>query len=778
MLSFARDVLHALRDFGRRPGLPLVIVVSLGFAMGISTSLFSVVNSMWFAPWAVHGSDRVRVVSPGISSAEWRYWREHARSFSGLAAHREGLMRLDGRLMHGGFVSANYFQVLGVPMLVGQAFSRQDEVEGAAGNTVVISHHLWQTRFGGDAKIVGRPITLGQVNPRLRSVTLTVVGVAADGFEGPAQFRVHVWLPLSAARHFPPDGGIQDDALAPQLRVRAFGRLAPGMSGEQAEAELSVLRRQFEPEPPLSLASIAVRSTDRYSQSPPSPQTYLVWQSLLIGIVFITLIACANVANLLLARGHSRRGEIALRVALGASRGRIIRQLLTETFVLSIVAAALGVLIASWLPEAVLGGLMQSIGLTEMVRLAFPLDYRVLFWALALSTISCVAFGMAPALRSTEVGLGEVLKEAQGISKRALLPSLLSYQTIVSVMALAIAGLMLRSEPVIEARRVSRAVAGLTAVRPDMQQGLNATQRQTLLATIAAQLHTISGKQNVAGISAPVQPGINQSLKVTPEYFAVMRAPWHAGRPFAASDPIDRVLVVNEAFARRFWPGKDPIGRVVAPDTGVWDGSLIGRHVVGVVRDGQLSNSTAYLPALPEDQREFLVRGSRDRIAREMAPLLVTLRSSVTVEMLSGSSLVAATAGPTSFTAWITMAFGAVALFLGSIGFLSLLEYAVQQRTREIGIRRALGAEPRHVVRSLVEPAARPLIRGLFVGSVGSALAGVFMRRADLPAGVNPLDPMTYAGVVGVLAVAVALASYAPARRAIRIEPSKALRFE
>jgi predicted permease len=755
-----------------------VIVLSLGAAMGITTSLFSVVNALWFTPWSVQGSEELRVVDPGISSEEWQSWTEQTRSFSGLAAERGQAVRLGGQLTFCSLVSSNFFEVLRVPLVMGRGFAPDDAADTGA-NRAVISHHLWQTRLGGDPNIVGRSITVDQTDPSLPATSLTIVGVSAAGFDGTATFRTQLWLPLAAAREFQTSAR-RDEASSPSLlNVKAFGRLAPGGSNEQAEAELSVLSQRFRSQRGLPRSAIVLRSTDRFSQSPPSAQTRGMWGSLLVGIVFIALIACANVSNLLLARGHARRGEIALRLALGGTRGRVVRQLLTESLILSIAAAGLGVMIAGWLPETVFRSFLQDTSLGELLQLTFPLDLRVFLWSLAISAIACFAFGLAPALRCTEVALGEVMKEGQQNSKRVLMPSILSYQAIVSVMAMAIAGLMLRSGPVNEARAITRSVADLTVVRLDLPRGVDSPQRQTLVSTISERLGAIAGVENVSGIAEQIQAGVSQTLHVTPTYFSVAGIPWVSGRTFASTDPSDRVMVVNEAFAHHFWPDRSAIGQALTSDAqGVWDRKLVGREVVGVVGNAQLSRPTAYLPVEPSDVQAFLVRATQGLVTRETARLIATLRPTVTMKVLSGSAWIAQITGPTLLAVWITAAFGGVALLLGAIGIFSLLEYSVQQRTREIGIRRALGAEPWDIIRSIIAAPALPLARGLLIGSAGAVVAGAFMRRADLPAGINPLDLLTYAVVAAVLIVAAVLAAYGPARRALRIEPSKALRFE
>ena len=322
-------------------------------------------------------------------------------------------------------------------------------------------------------------------------------------------------------------------------------------------------------------------------------------------------------------------------------------------------------------------------------------------------------------------------------------------------------------------------MTALSVVRVQVPEGTDATQKQLLFTRVGEQLRAIAGNQDVAGLAGQIQPGVSQSLHVTPQFFAVLQIPYVSVRTFARSDPANGVVIVNAAFAHWFWPDQNAVGRLVPADDGrVWDSHLVGREVVGVVADAQRLTPTAYLPLQPGDVQVFLLRASRDRVIRETAAVATQLRSSGTLEVVSGDVWIAPVLGPSLAVAWVTMGFGAMALFLGTIGFFSLLQYVVQQKTREIGIRRALGAEPWHVVRSLVAPAARPLIRGLLFGSAGAVAIGFYMRKLEMPGGVNPIDPLTYAAVAGVLAIAALAASFHPARHAIAIEPSKALRFE
>lgn len=772
-----RDVLHAVRQTCRRPGLPLVIVLSLAFAMGVSTSLFSVVNAVWLTPWSVPDSAGLRVIHPRVSEGEWRFWAEHGRAFSNVAA-RQALVpaRYGDQVLRLGLVSENYFHVLGIPMLMGRAFAEAD----AAVNSVVVGHDFWQTRLGGDTRIIGQPITLEPVDRNLKSVTLTVVGVVALGFDGPDLVRTQLWLPLAALRQFQSTATGSGPSTERALQVAAFGRLAPGVSNTEAAAELSALSRRFRRQETLAIEPISVLGTARYEQGALPAQTRVMWGTLLVGIILITLIACASVANLLLASGHARRGEIALRLAFGATRGHVIRQLLVESSLLCLIAAALGLAVASWLPEMLYRQMDQHAmpSLADSFQLAFPIDRRVFLFGLGMSAIACAAFGLVPALRcSRSVSVSEVVKESHHISGRALMPSLISCQTTVSVMALTIAGLLLRSGSVTEARTIRHSVAELSVVRLDTLRQLDGPRRQLLVAAAAERLESVVGRDQVAGIVGQMQTGISQALRVTPNYFRVAQISWLAGRTFAPSDSPEQVVVVNEAFARRFPLNEERIGRILTSDDArASNGTLAGRQVIGIVSDWQVATPTAYLPAAIRDLTHLLVRGFQDYVVREAPRIMATLQPSTRVEVLSGSAWMASAIGPSFFVSIVIMSFGGAALLLGAIGLYSFLEFSVQQRTREIGIRRALGAQLRHVIYSVVQPTARPLLRSLFLGCVGGGGAAIFIQQAQLPADINPLDLASYAGVAATVLLTFVLASLGPACRATRSEPDKVLR--
>ncbi len=438
-MSVFADAVYAVRQAIRRPGVPLVIVLSLGIAQGINTSLFSFVNAIWFRPWDVDRADQIRIVTPMVSIPTWQYWSENTRTSVGIAASRTGpLVRINGQRTGLEFVSVNYFRVLRVPIQLGRPFSSDE-----AG--VIVSHRYWQTHLGGDPDVIGRSIELEPLAPTVKKFSVPIVGVAATSFEGPDQRRISLWLPLDAIRLFEDQ---KPSARTDAPTVMTFVRLSPGSSQEMARSELVTVAARLETEHDRSASAsrvpVQLRTTDQFSVSAPTVQAQATLASLLAGVVFITLIACANVSNLVMARGLTRRAELATRRALGATRGQIVRLLLIENVMFTGAAAWIAAMMALWLPAAALRTFFRhtSPDFASLLRVTFPLDWRVYLWLLVTSTIACGAFGLRPALRCADAELGGDLKSAEGASW-----SLLSYQTIVSVMALAIAALILQSDP-------------------------------------------------------------------------------------------------------------------------------------------------------------------------------------------------------------------------------------------------------------------------------------------------------------------------------------------
>jgi len=777
-----QDVAYAFRQIGRKPAFALVIVVTLGSAIGLNTSFFSLYNAGALRPWPVRDPDRVVVVDARMTLAEWRYWAGHTTALSGVTATMGGgSARSEGRRLYFDYVDSRHFDVLS-PLARGRAFSADDDRPGGAGTELVISHRLWEARYAADPSVLGRPIVLD-------GVPFTIAGVAARGFDGAGRLR-DLWLPLAARTRMQAADAPRDWAELTR-EVTLAGRLAPGATLAQARAELTTLSRQFRSQNGLATAPIVLTDTRPFSRTDASER--LLTSLWFAAMTFATLIACANVANLLLARGHARRGEIAMRLSLGAGRGRVVRQLLTEAFVLAALGGLLGVGIAAVLPQAVLRRV------PEMAVRAQPdlhIDGNVFLYALGLCTIACIAFGLAPALHCTRLSVSRVLKDAHGLSVPSLKTSLLGYQVIVSVMLLTAAGLLVRSAQQVASRDLGYTVDGLVFVGLEFPSTHTRARREAVAGRVVAELREWAGTSHVAAASTGPRPGRHagttlyldlvgprsrlaataQRVYVSPEYFEMLRIPLVAGRPFGAADAPDTVAVVNEAFARAYSPGETVIGKTIALPRARY-------AVVGVVRDAYLGALDAvepivFAPVTPETTRFVMLRDAGPGGASALRPLVGRIDAGTHADIQSGPAWVGRVSALSQFGARMIGGVGVMALALATLGLFSVSAYSVQQRTREIGVRMALGARPPHIVRAVLGPTSKAIARGLVIGGAGAVALAFLMRRWDWLNGLSPLDPLTYAGVLLLLVAAGLAASYLPARRAMKVEPTVALRYE
>jgi predicted permease len=780
-----QDVAYALRQIARKPGFALVIVVTLGSAMGLNTSFFSLFNAGELQPWPVRDPERVVVVDARMTLGEWRYWTEHTHALSGVAAAVGGSSaRSDEKRLYYDYVDSRYFDVL-VPLARGRAFSAGDDRPGGAGGEAVISHRLWESRYDESPAVLGAPIVLD-------GVRFTIVGVAARGFGGTGFGPRDLWLPLAAFTRMQAADASRDWAELTR-EVTLAGRLAPGVTVAHATAELATLSRQFRGQHGLAVAPIVLTDTRPFSRTEGSER--LLTALWFTAMTFATLIACANVANLLLARGHARRGEIAVRLSLGAGRARVVRQLLTEALVLALLGGFLGVAIAAVLPGAVVRR-VPEMGV-RAAHTDIPVDGNVFLYALGLCTLACLAFGLAPALHCTRLSVGRVLKDAHGLSVPSLKTSLLGYQVIVSVMLLTAAGLLVRSAQEMVGRDLGYTVDGLVFVGLEFPSTRARAERVAVARRMVDDLREWAGSGNVAAASAVPRPGrlagsalyfdlegsrsrlAGKALRIhaSPEYFALLRIPVVAGRSFTAADAPDAVAMVNEAFARAFSPGEPVVGKTIA----------LPRHeryaIVGITRDVYLGSldtvePLVFTPVTSETTRFVMLREQGPGRASVLRALLARIDAGTHAEILSGPAWIRRATALSLFGARMIGGVGVMALALATLGLFSVSAYSVQQRTREIGVRMALGARPSHVVRAVLEPASKAIARGLVIGGAGAVALAFLMRQWDWLNGLSPLDPLTYVGVLLVLVVAGLVASYLPARRAMKVEPTVALRYE
>jgi predicted permease len=805
----------AVRTLARSPGFTLVAVLTLAVGIGANTAIFSVVNTLLLSPPA-HVLEPERVVTLwtsdfsgppyGASSyPDYETFREQRDVVVDVAAF--GLA--PGNLVEPDetvrltleTVSLNYFDVLGVLAERGRTF---DVADGDAPAVALISHTLWQSRFGADAAVVGRAI-------RLNAGTFTVVGVAPEGFDGSTRgLRVDAWVPIQAAASLGGNARFLDERGA--RRFNLVGRLQPGVSLEQSRARFAVVANQMLAAYPDSWSDVSRRGRvisvlpESASRVPPDLQGAVVGFAalLFVGVTLVLLICCANVANLLLARGAGRAREIAIRLSLGAGRGRLVRQLMAESLLLAAMGCGGAVLLAFAAASALL---RFRAPLPIPLTIDVETDVRVLGFAVAVALVAAAVFGLAPALQSTRLDPSQMLKDGAGAvggARRSRLRSaLIVAQVAVSLTLMVSAGLFLRSLQQATAVDLGFDPENVVVASFDLRtQGYTPERSRAFYAELVERAGALPGARGVtlaANVPLSGDGGRNlarvegyeprqgedmefNSNVVGPEYFEVMRVPLARGRGFSASDRegAPQVAVVNESFAARFWPGGDPLGKRLAFSR------VESIEVVGVARDGKYLSPTeaplpyVYRPFLQEFEEQTL----HVRVAGDTAAAIAQLRREIRaldaqLPILGLTTMEAEMAFatlPQRIAATLLGACSLLALLLAAVGLYGVVAYAVSQRTREFGVRIALGASGATVMRDVLLSSLRLVALGLVIGIALAVLAG--FAFAPLLGGVGALDPQALLAAPLVLIAAAVLASYIPARRAARIAPMQALRHD
>ena len=800
-----QDVRYGLRLLRRSPGFAAVAIVTLALGIGASTAILSVVDAILLRPLAYRDPGRLVVILHNeggpIAPANFLDWKAQSRSFDNMGAAEYWTPNLTG----GGTpektwairMTADVLPVLGVKPALGRWFL-ESETRGGADRVVVLGHAIWKNRFGADPGILGQPILLD-------GEPYTVVGVMPPSFRF-APFwatQAQLWAPLDLSPRATNRTGSS---------LRVFARLKDGVSLDAARRDIAAVTARLEREFPGTNRGMNVIPLLEKVVGDVRPALLV----LLAAVGLLLLIACANVANMLLARASVRQREVALRAALGASRARTIRQLLTESLVLALAGGAAGAALGAWALKLLVALAPPGIPRIESVHL----DLRILLLAFVVSLVSAAAFGLAPALQTSGAPLQGALKEGgsagAGREGGRLRRVFVAAEVAIAIVLLIGGGLMIRTFLALKAIdpgwnpdgviTLEVSVAGTRSAAPEKRPALYREVLERLAAvpgvSAAGAINHIPVAGDVWGFPYTVEgrpkplPGdapVAVYRAVLPGYFGAMRLPILRGRDVAWSDDAvaPGVVLVNEILAAKQWPGEDPLGRRIMLDDEHW------LTVIGVVRNAVQSEWSSkpmdevYLAALqtpelmrsPHSMSAYLTFALRTA-AGDPAALAPSLRAAIrsidpalpVSEIHTMREIVAGVNGRARFQTLLLAAFAGAAALLAAIGIYGVMSYAVSRRTREIGVRMALGAEPRSVLRLVVGQGMGVALAGAAVGLVAALLLTRMM--AGVLYGVRPTDPVTYLSVAAVVLAIALAASWIPARRAARIDPIKALRAE
>jgi len=809
MSTLFQDLRYGLRMLAKNPGFTAVAVLSLAVGIGANTTIFSFVNALLFRQPAVEAPGRLLEVwqrntkGSGVgkymplSYPGYVYDRDHNQVFSSLLAF-DGEMRpvswsrsAEGGLVQSQLVSGNFFSALGVKLVLGRTFLPEEDRVPPPHLVIVLSRAFWQQHLGSDPAILGKTLTLNGAD-------FTVVGVAPAGFTGIiVGNEPDLWAPLSATHEFTHD----PNYLAGWNTFWLFGvgRLNPGVTPSQAQADLSVLSHRLQQDHPESNKEIEAATFPVNLVPGPFRGYVAAFTGLLMAVVgLVLLIACANAANLLLAKAMARRREIATRLALGASRGRLIRQTLTESLLLSSMGGAAGLVFALWAVPPLLALKPSSLP----IRIDVPIDWRVLAFTFLLALATGIVFGLAPALRSSKLELVQALKDeasVAGFRRSRLRSALVIAQVSVCLVLLIGAGLCVRS--LLNARSIDPGFDTRHAVIAQLDPGSlgyseskgKAFYRELLervgalpgvsSASLTGYLPLGTASQTQAIVIGGREIGMNIT-SVGPAFCRTMGIPLLRGRDFTADDAmaLPRPAIVNEEMARRSWPGQDPIGNRMGL---VHDKSHNDLVVVGVVKTGKyrtLSEEPQPFMYLPLDYRPratLVVRTEGDPSA-----LLASVRREVQaldpnvvpIDLETMKQYMALPLFPAHTTGLLLGAFGILALVLAVTGLYGVISYGVGQRTREIGVRMALGANQSDVLKLVLRQGMLLTVVGVSLGVIASL--AVTRVLSSLLYGIRPTDGATYISVSLILTGVALAACYIPARRATKVDPMVALRYE
>jgi len=821
MNTLWQDIRYGARMLIKNPGVTIIVIVALALGIGANTAIFSVVNAVLLRPMPYDESDRLVFLnekSPVLDEMSISYpnfldWREHNQTFEKMGVYNRASYNLTGageaeRIVTGQ-VSADLFSVLRVNPLHGRVFTNDEDKPGGT-PVVVLSYALWQRRFGGQMSVLDQPITLN-------GKSYTVIGIMPESYAYPS--RAEMWVPV---------GQLSDQASWKQRGnhpgLYGVARLKQGTTFEQADADMNNLGANLEKQYPDS--NTATRPRLR-----PLLEIFVsdVRQALWVifgAVGFVLLIACANIANLLLARATARRKEMAIRTAVGASRWRIARQLLTESVLLSLTGGVIGLLLARWGVKLILYVSPDAIPRSREIGL----DWTVLAFTLGVSVLTGILFGLIPAIQAGEVDVHETLKESgRGNSGRQWLRSSLVVVEVATTLVLLIgAGLMIRSFYLLQKVNPGFAHEQLTSFSISLPQKkyANDEARQSFYNRLLENVRSLPGVESVAAASGlplgnngwqtsfvidgqPAPPReqtpLMEACLVTPDYFKAMNIPVLRGRVFTDRDDRSHLagrdlsklnenqrsmvgvnkIVIDEDFAKKYWPNEDAVGKRVRLGREADANVLEVLGVVGRVKMESLNQNSDRVQGYfaynqtPAGGMTVIIKGASDpnllissvRGAVKSIDPDQPIYSPRTMDEIRAESV-----APERLNLTLLSLFAGIALVLAIVGIYGVMSYSVTQRTHEIGIRMAIGARPLDVFKMIIGNGMKLALLGVAIGLAGAFVLTRFM--ATMLFGVAPTDAMTFGGI-SVLLIAVALlACYLPGRRATKVEPTISLRYE
>jgi predicted permease len=817
------DLRYAMRTLRRTPSLTAAILIATALGIGVNAGIFSLINALALRPLPVKDAGRVVSVyqnfknvktrnvhgaSSLFSWSEYEEYRDNNRVLSGLAAFapfEATLGTADGaRPVQGQLVSCNYFSVLGRTPVLGRDFSGEECKAPNASPYVVLSHAFWETHFGSGPRVLGQSVVVNRHK-------FTVIGVAPQAFPGTWMSAADFWAPITMEQALMP--GLESFARStdrpgprsdPNLSwLCLLGRLKPGISVSEVRANLDVIAKRIDQSQAPRETKLIIQVASLFSLPEAQQVVFSVGTVVMLAVGLVLLIACANVANLLLARASVRQREIAVRLSMGATRARLVQQLLTESLLLSLSGGALGAIFSVWTFNAFYRWAFSNLPReVSSIPMNLSPDVRVLGFCLALSLATGIGFGLLPALQATRLDLNRVLKEesrsAGWRSRGWLRGTLLATQVAVCLVLLVAAGLITRGLIAAQALDPGFTTRNVVAASFDLdEEGYNEARATLFFQQVQERLRTQPGVQAVAlALAVPlggqthgtegVVDGHNDRVQLTlnsvsPDYFELLDIPIVRGRGFQLSENTIRapVVIVSESTVRRLWPGADPLGKRIR-----FGDEKIDCEVIGVAKDvytADLSEIRGIFVYRPVDPGRLgmsvLVRGKDPAsLARRLRATVGGLDQNVLVNITELKDNLKLWQAPSRILVVLSSALGLFALLLAATGIFGVVNYAASQRTHEIGTRMALGASARNILRLVISQSMRPVLVGAFLGIAGAAAASRILTIVLF--GVSPFDPLSFLGMLLLLFVVACLASYLPAHRAARIDPATALRHE